>query len=213
MINPLDPLIAVIWKVIIDAEGEFSNDPDDPGGPTKWGVSLRYLKKFRKKHKALFVELFGDDEEPDIEDIKALSLTDAYRIFTTDFFIPTYILQDAPTMPGLQLMVVDTAYNMGTRQAIRILQSALLVLTGDRSIKVDGLLGPITRNALATVALTGASDRAKLLETYSLTRKRYYDKIIERYPTLGKYRKGWLNRVKAVKATAKTMDKTYDQNN
>ena len=24
-------------------EGEFSDDPDDPGGPTKWGLSQRFL--------------------------------------------------------------------------------------------------------------------------------------------------------------------------
>jgi len=50
---------------IVDREGGYVNDPDDPGGPTKYGVTI---------HTARALNLDVDnDGDVDIDDIKALT--------------------------------------------------------------------------------------------------------------------------------------------
>jgi lysozyme family protein len=39
------PNINDIAQEILKAEGGFVNDPDDPGGPKNYGVTLKILKK------------------------------------------------------------------------------------------------------------------------------------------------------------------------
>lgn len=52
--------------------GEYSNDPDDPGGETKWGIDL---SGYRAKHGGRSI------------DIKGLSEEDAVEIYWTDYWV------------------------------------------------------------------------------------------------------------------------------
>ena len=58
---------------ILKAEGGIVNDPDDPGGPTNYGVTLKTLKRLGHD--------LNQDGRVDIADLKQLSATRAVQIF------------------------------------------------------------------------------------------------------------------------------------
>lgn len=84
---------------LIDSEGGYVNDPRDPGGETKFGISKRSY--------------------PDI-DIKNLTLDGAKAIYLRDFWNP---LGDAH--PAIKFQAFDFAVNSGIQTAIRKLQAAI----------------------------------------------------------------------------------------
>lgn len=80
-------------------EGGYSNDPQDPGGETNWGISKRSY--------------------PNV-DIKCLTRDGAKAIYLRDFWTP---LADADA--AIKYQVFDFAVNGGLSVAIRKLQAAI----------------------------------------------------------------------------------------
>ena len=80
-------------------EGKYSNDPQDPGGETNWGISKRSYPN---------------------EDIKNLTRDQAAIIYMRDFWNPL-----GASDPAIKYQVFDFAVNSGIQTAIRKLQSAI----------------------------------------------------------------------------------------
>jgi len=108
---------------VIDREGgeRLVNDPDDPGGLTKWGIS-------KKAH-------------PD-EDIANLTLDDAIRIYLDDYWKPSRA-SDLPY--HLQDLYFDMVVNMGQHKGVKVLQEACNHKKS--KLVVDGRIGPNTLRA------------------------------------------------------------------
>ena len=62
-----------IAEEIVEREGGYVNDPGDPGGATKHGVTIGTLKR-------LGIDVTGDGQV-DTRDVKALSREEAVDIF------------------------------------------------------------------------------------------------------------------------------------
>lgn len=107
---------------VLEHEGGYVNDPDDPGGETNFGITKRS-----------FPEL----------DIAALTREDAIAIYWTHWW-HRYRYDQLPTIIGEK--VLDLAVNMGARRAHKLLQQALRAV--GRPVVVDGLIGPKTRQAV-----------------------------------------------------------------
>ena len=127
-----------IAQEILNAEGGFVNDPDDPGGPTNYGVTLKTLERLGHD--------LNQDERVDIADLKKLSSTQAIQIFVQDYLYKPRIDQ-LPHM--LHAPVFDMYVNAGTH-AVKVLQRTLILF--DMEITVDGVIGPITIAATQTAA-------------------------------------------------------------
>lgn len=85
---------------LLGNEGGYVNDPKDPGGETKWGISKR-------SYPAL--------------DIKNLTQEQAKEIYLRDFWMPL----GAATHPAIKFQVFDFAVNAGIGTALRKLQLAV----------------------------------------------------------------------------------------
>lgn len=100
---------------LIGHEGGYSNNPKDPGGETKYGISKRAY--------------------PNI-DIRNLTLDGAKRIYRLDYWDKCKC-NDLPD--SVRFDVFDAAVNSGVKQAILWLQGALNVSTdgiiGQQTIK------------------------------------------------------------------------------
>jgi lysozyme family protein len=91
-----------VFDRVIGNEGEYINDPNDPGGETNWGISKRTYPNLI---------------------IKELTREQAKTIYLTDFW--QKIDNDMPDSISYQLF--DFAVNSGVETAIRYLQRALKV--------------------------------------------------------------------------------------
>lgn len=169
---------------IIDREGGYVNDPDDPGGPTKYGVTLGTMVR-------LGMDLNGDGRI-DARDVKRLTPEQASEIFVDHYFIRPG-LDKLPEI--LQPSVFDMYVNAGNN-AIRVLQR-LLNDMGHR-LAVDGILGPNT-----IFAATAAAEVAPrhIADAYGIARRNYYYDLADRRESSRKYAKrrdggkgGWITR-------------------
>lgn len=164
---------ALNW--IFQAEGLLSDDPDDPGGTTKYGISLRFLSSLGN---------LGDidgDGDIDSDDIRALTPADAASLYLNHFWIGVR----ADELPDrLNIAVFDMAVNAGVRRAVNILQQAL-------PVKLDGIIGPATLAA----AHRAMSHDPDFLIDYLGYRAQYYRDITLANSSLSKFLRGWTNRL------------------
>ena len=169
---------------IVAREGGYVNDPDDPGGATKHGVTIHTMRR-------LGLDLNGDGAVT-AADVRRLSEAEAVDIFVAHYFTKPRI-SDLPE--PLQATVFDMQVNAGNN-AIKILQR-LLGKVG-YVVSVDGALGPKT---LSAASLAMAAAPAHLVDAYGIERRNYYYALADRRAASRKYARrrdggkgGWITR-------------------
>ena len=115
-----------IIEQVLEHEGGYVNDPDDPGGETKYGISKKAY--------------------PD-EDIKDLTVDRAKELYRRDYW-DRY--KAGSIADRIRHSYLDMCINMGGSRAIKILQEACNSKNADK-IDVDGGIGPATIKAASTV--------------------------------------------------------------
>jgi len=132
-------------EVVLAHEGEtFTDNPNDRGGPTKFGISQRW--------------------NPDV-DVRELTRAQAIEIYWERYWRG----RGYERLPeAVAIKVYDLAVNLGEQTAIRCLQRALRAC-GLR-VKIDGRLGPETCGAAgrAEVAALMAALRSEAAGEYRL---------------------------------------------
>jgi lysozyme family protein len=127
---------------------KFTNDPDDPGGATKYGVSKR--------------------SHPDI-DIENLTEEAAKTLYALNYWNGINGNQLAEKSERVAIKVFDMGVNIGTVRAVKFLQESLNSLEGVfPKLEEDGRLGPGTLRGVAQV------DEDDLLEVLSMRLEKYY---------------------------------------
>ncbi|MCT4559269.1 MAG: holin-associated N-acetylmuramidase [Pelagimonas sp.] len=169
---------------IVAREGGYVNDPDDPGGATKYGVTIHTMRR-------LGLDLTGDGKVTPA-DVKRLTQAQAVDIFLKHYFTGPRI---AELPQALHETVFDMYVNAGGN-AVKILQRMLLQM-GEK-VSVDGAIGPQTI-AAAERAHRKASDH--IVDAYGIARRNYYFGIADRRPASRKYARtrsggkgGWIRR-------------------
>jgi lysozyme family protein len=157
---------AEMIAAIIRREGGFVDDPDDPGGATKFGITARTLSDWRNRPVTR-------------EHVQFLSEAEASEIYRDRYLLRPGIGLVEPEK--LRAAVLDAAVQFGPRRAIEMLQRAL-------GVKADGILGPLTREAMKN-----AGERAGLVR-FEAERVRAYGRTITDNPKLAKFAAGWANR-------------------
>lgn len=151
------------FRITIGHEGGYVNDPQDPGGETKYGISKRSYPE---------------------TDIKSLTLSGAKAIYWRDFWAALGLGAFGDRVAA---EIFDTSVNLGRSGAVRCAQRALYYL--GRTVSIDGILGPQTREAIATYP-----DQDELLKELNTQQRIYYEDLVRRNPEMAKYLKGWLKR-------------------
>ncbi|MEN6532340.1 MAG: glycosyl hydrolase 108 family protein [Bryobacteraceae bacterium] len=177
-------------------EGDESNDPNDPGGYTHWGVTRPVLEE-------LGLTGGGDvdgDGDIDIEDIKRLTVEGAREVFYKWAWQPLG-LTFVNTLE-LATKIFDLAVNLGKYQGTVVVQRAvngLLIAQGQERrprLIVDGSLGPQTRFAVNQFARP--ADRSALLACMCAEAAGVYRVILKHNEALEVFRAGWLRRAYSV---------------
>lgn len=169
---------------IVAREGGFVNDPDDPGGATKYGVTLATLRRLGR-------DLTGDGKV-DVADVRALTRAQAVEIYLEHYFRRPRIA-DLPA--PLQASVFDMQVNAGAT-AVKLLQTLCRRIGID--VGVDGVIGPQTLAAVRD-AIAQAPDH--LVDAYGIERRNYYYRLGDARPKLRKFARrrdggkgGWITR-------------------
>ena len=173
-----------IAEQIVAREGGFVNDPDDPGGATKHGVTIHTMRR-------LGLDLTGDGRVG-VDDVRALSRAQATDIFVEHCFVAPGISR----LPkALQASVFDMYVNAGGNAA-KILQRLLRQM--GFGIAVDGAIGPQTVSAAQDAA---RPDPMALRDAYGVARRNYYFALADARPASRKYactraggKGGWIRR-------------------
>ena len=169
---------------IIGREGGYVNDPDDPGGATKFGVTVGTMRR-------LGVDL-NSDGKLGIDDVKLLTRDQAIKIFLQDYYERPRI----GLLPEvLWASVFDMYVNAGAN-AVKILQRLLRQMGED--VAVDGTIGPLTAAAAYRAA---QSAPVHLADAYGIARRNYYFAVADARPASRKYARsrsggkgGWIRR-------------------
>lgn len=173
--HSIDSMIDHLLRI----EGGYVNDPDDPGGPTNFGVT-----------QATYAEWLGRPVSP--ADVRAMPVSDAREIYRRKYFYrPKIDRLPAPLQPT----VFDMQVNAGSN-AIAILQRTLREFQED--VAVDGALGPQSIGAAHRVHATAGD---YLIDAYGIERRNYYYGLALRRPKSRKYARrrdggkgGWITR-------------------
>lgn len=162
-------------------EGGLTNNPSDPGGITKYGVSLRWLKSIGYD--------VNNDGDIDAADIRSLTPDQARELFRSRFW-DTLHLDNYPLCTAVALY--DAAVNTGPAQAVKFLQRACSFYFG-HVLADDGVAGPHTKAAVLAIATDITSDLVLAARSIK-ERKQFYANLAARKPSMGVFLKGWLNR-------------------
>ncbi len=122
---------------VLSWEGGETDDPDDPGGRTKYGISER-------AHPAVWNKGAPTKEQ-------------AADIYHAEYWDPCRCAQMRPEM-GFYLF--DTAVNVGVNRASRMLQEAV-------GARPDGIIGPKTLDAIEKTPQALTNLAAKRAEYYA----------------------------------------------
>lgn len=173
-----------IAKEIVAREGGYVNDPDDPGGATKYGVTIHTMRR-------LGLDLDGDGDV-DAQDVRVLSQDQAEAIFVEHYF-------HRPRIASLPLPVQSSVFDMYVNagaNAVKILQRLLRDMRID--VTVDGVIGPQTI-AATDQGFAAAPDH--FVDAYGIARRNYYYAIADARPASRKYARrrdggkgGWIVR-------------------
>lgn len=112
---------------VIENEGGYVNDPNDPGGETKYGISKRTYP---------------------MVDIASITKQQAKEFYHRDYWLRFRI--DQIPNEVIARKVLDMAVLMGGVRATEKLQLALRAC--GRTLRVDGYIGPETLHAIRSVS-------------------------------------------------------------
>ena len=114
------------FELVLRYEGGYVNDPDDPGGETKYGICKR--------------------QYPNL-DIKNLTIEQAKEIYRRDYWNK---IKGDDLPPKIAIFLLQCAVNMGVRTASKLLQRAAKTFL-KKEPTIDGIIGPKTVSAVKKV--------------------------------------------------------------
>lgn len=140
--------LAQIIDKVIAAEGGYSDNPADRGGPTMYGITEAVAR--------------ANGYTGPMQDLPEST---ARRIYTNKYFnAPGFDLVAGHSI-GVAIELTDTGVNMGPRTAVKFLQRCLNALNngGWPDVEVDGSIGEKTMQALSAFLLRRGKDGEPVL--------------------------------------------------
>ena len=162
---------------ILKWEGGFVNHPNDPGGATNMGVTLKTWKS----------QGYDKDGDGDIDvvDLKKITKQDAIKMLKNNYWSRWFA--DQIDSQAVANILVDWVWVSGS-WGIKIPQRLL-------GLKEDCIVGYQTMRALKESIDTPVK-REKFIKELYLARYEYINNIIKANPKLAVFKKGWINRMK-----------------
>lgn len=131
---------------ILQSEGGYTNDPEDPGGPTNWGITIYDTRLYVKK-------------DATAADVKALTKAQAVGIYESKYWDAL----DADELPaGLDYTEADYGVNSGVARAGHVLRQVLGLPTNDWHV-TPAVLAALKARAITAVIRRVNDERSAFL--------------------------------------------------
>lgn len=167
---------------VIGNEGKFSDNPNDRGGATNYGISLRFLSTFSADE----LKLFGIFEIPTIETIRNMTIEQAKKIYYQVFWCHAPF-QDIKNQEYANY-IFDMVVNIGIAPAIKCVQRACwAVMKRWKDLPDDGILG---KNTLKAIQQCGFM----VMPALRAERANHYRNIVQSDASQKVFLDGWYNR-------------------
>jgi lysozyme family protein len=159
---------------ILSFEGGYVNHPNDKGGPTNMGVTLKtwQTQGYDK----------NGDGRIDAKDVKLITKADAISILRRCYW--NRWKADAIKDQSIANILVDWVWLSGT-PGITLVQAML-------GVTADGIVGSKTLKAL------NAQPPKQFFERIKARRKQYIARVFAKRPSQKEFEAGWLRRLNAI---------------
>lgn len=166
------------WPIVKRHEGGFVNNPNDPGGATNFGVSLRWLVS-----QGLLTQLEHDEGDVTQDAVTAVKLmTEAEaQAFYVKYWWDANGYANVVSQ-ALATKLVDTAINMGSVRANNFAQEIVGITP------TTGHFGP------KTTAAVNAFPQTQFILAYQNKMADFYRSLVAANPKRAEFLAGWLNR-------------------
>jgi lysozyme family protein len=164
-------------KFVLNAEGGYVDDPDDPGGATNLGIEQVEYDAWRRGLR-----------EP-VRSVKLITESEAASIYKSRYWDTVH--GDYTAKP-IAFVLFDTAVNTGCGTAIEELQECLNIGRTGSFDKVTSM----TYSGYINSRQPPQDLASKILDL----RVAYYHRISTERPKLAKFLDGWLSRVEKLRA-------------
>lgn len=159
-------------------EGGYSNNPNDPGGATKYGITERVARDNGYQG-----------------DMKDLPLAIAQKIYKKNYWD---LLKLDNFVSPLASKIFDVGVNVGTKRVAQWLQIALNAFNNKQQfysdISVDGSIGPTTIIAYnKLVERRGSSANAVLIKAINCLQGTYYLNLAGDNSKFESFMYGWIS--------------------
>jgi lysozyme family protein len=148
-------------------EGGYANNPNDKGGCTMKGITIKTYRKYFGEYKTC-------------SDLKNITEEQWLHIFENGYWNPCK--GDDIIDQSIANIIVDWAWMSGVKTAIKKIQKII-------GVEDDGIVGKQTLNAI------NSFPPDILFEIIYNERKKYYYNICENNPSQEVFLKGWMNRL------------------
>lgn len=161
-------------KFTLSWEGGWSNDPDDRGGATMYGIIQTEYDRYRKQNGCA------------VQSVRFISQVEVQEIYLKYWNGSHAGAFEFP----LAVVMFDVAVNNGIGRSIKFYQEL-------RGLTVDGAFGPKTKADMHKVGDMPPQEQKDLAIKLVDRRERFYRSIAT--GTQKKFLKGWLNRNNALR--------------
>ena len=165
------PFVQTYIDTTIKHEGgdKYTNDPNDSGGETKWGVTKKATLKYKE-----YFHLYNWNG-----DIKTMPLTFAQDLYAYEYYMVPKFNLVAKESQMIAQELFDTSVNVGVSRPSKWLQQLLNVLNNQqeyyKDISEDGLIGSGTVAALqAYLGKRGATGEKVLYNMLNTLQGNHY---------------------------------------
>lgn len=178
--EPKDAKFQKAMETVFKHEGGLTDNRNDPGSWTKYGISLRFIK-----HAHIDIDNDGDEDK---EDIIHLTKTEADVIYYKDWYINHHY--DKIKSQIILTDVLDFSINAGASECHKIIKRALNAINAKKI--------PINSNLdNTTIDLINKSPETRLHTAINNEQIAFYKELVKRNPELKVFLKGWIARANA----------------